>query len=150
VSARVGNFGSNVVSDPKAANYYAKVSYLNPAAFSVLQPGTAATVGTSVTGASGTINYVGNGTALYVPGNAARVGAGNVWSMSAYNVDLGVKRTFPIWEKVSLQFEADLLNATNHVVWGSINGGVAGSSFGFVTSLGNQPRDAQISGRINW
>jgi hypothetical protein len=70
--------------------------------------------------------------------------------MSAYTVDLGVKRTFPIWEKVSLQFEADLLNATNHVVWGAINGGVAGSSFGFVTSLANQPRDAQISGRINW
>lgn len=156
VSPRAGKFGSNVVADPKAANYYAKVSYLNPAAFSVNQAGTdpskggSTAVGNTVSGATGVINYVGNGPALYVPGNAARVGADNVWSMSAYNVDFGVKRTFPIWEKVSLQFEADLLNATNHVVWGSINGGVAGSSFGFVTSLANQPRDAQISGRINW
>jgi hypothetical protein len=70
--------------------------------------------------------------------------------MSAYNVDLGIKRTFKIWESVNLQFEADLLNATNHVVWGSVNGGVGGSSFGLVTGLANQPRDAQLSGRINW
>jgi hypothetical protein len=170
VSPRVGTFGSNVVSDPKAANFYAKVSYLNPAAFSVNQPGADPSLtctGTAVTStcngttpinrvgqqnatASGLVNFVGNGTALYVPGNAPRVGALNVWSMGSYNLDFGIKRTFKIWESVNLQFEADLLNATNHVAWGSINGGVGGSSYGFVTSLANQPRDAQISGRINW
>ena len=103
-----------------------------------------------MTNATGTINYVGNGTALYVPGNAARVGADNVWSMGYYDLDLGVKQTFKIWENVNIQVEADLLNATNHVVWGSINGGVGGSSYGFVGSLASQPRDAQLSGRINW
>lgn len=150
VAPRVGSFGSNVVSDPAASNYYAKVSYLNPAAFSVNQPGALATIGTTVNGSTGVVNFVGNGPNLYAPGNAARVGADNVWSMGYYDLDLGIKRTFKIWENVNIQVEADLLNATNHVVWGSINGGVAGSSFGFVTSLAGQPRDAQISGRINW
>jgi hypothetical protein len=159
VAARTGSFGSNVVANPAASNYYAKVPYLNTAAFSVNQPGTdpslnggtaATAVGKSVTNATGTINYVGNGTALYVPGNAARVGADNVWSMGYYDLDLGVKQTFKIWENVNIQVEADLLNATNHVVWGSINGGVGGSSYGFVGSLASQPRDAQLSGRINW
>jgi len=151
VSPRVGVYGSNVVANPSAANYYAKTSYLNPAAFSVLQPGGAATIGTTVTSSTGTVNFVGNGTALYAPGNAARVGAYNVWSQSYYNLDLGLKRTFPIWEKVTLQFEADLFNATNHVVFSSLNGGVAGSSFGF-TSLPTAylPRDAQMSARVSF
>ena len=150
VAPRVGSFGSKVVSDPAASNYYAKVSYLNPAAFSVNQPGALATIGTTVNGSTGVVNFVGNGPNLYAPGTAARVGADNVWSMGYYDLDLGIKRTFKIYESVNLQFEADLLNATKHVVWGSINGGVAGSSFGVVTSLANQPRDAQLSGRINW
>jgi len=107
-------------------------------------------VGQSVAGPTGIINYVGNGTALYVPGNAARVGAGNVWSMGFYDVDLGIKRTFPIYEQIQLQFEVDMLNATNHVVWGSINGGVGGSSYGYVTSVANQPRDFQLSGRLSF
>ena len=155
VPARVGKYGANVVANPTAPNYYAKVSYLNPAAFSVNQQGTdpslngATAVGKSVSGATGVINYTG-GIPLYVPGNAPRVGADNVWSMGYYNLDLGIKRTFKIWENVNLQFEADLLNAANHVVWGSINGGVAGSSYGYVTSLANQPRDAQLSARVNW
>jgi hypothetical protein len=69
---------------------------------------------------------VGNGPALYVPGNSPRVGADNVWSMSVYDFDMGLKRVFPIYENVKLQFEADLSNGTNHVVWGSLNGGVRG------------------------
>ncbi len=158
VAPRQGSFGSNVVASPLASNYFAKVSYLNPAAFSVNQAGTdpnatspaATAVGKTVNGATGVINYVGNGPALYVPGNAARVGADNVWSMGLYNFDFGIKRTFPIYEQFTLQFEADLLNATNHTVFGSINGGVAGSSFGFVGSVANQPRDAQLSARLNW
>ena len=145
---RQGSFGSNVVSDPSASNYYAKQQYLNPAAFSVNQAGTLAQVGTSVCGSTGCINYVGNGTALYVPGNAPRVMP--IFSMGTYNFDLGLKRSFPIYEHVSLQFEADLLNATNHVVWGTLNGGVAGSSFGFVGAPTNQPRDAQLAARLNW
>jgi thiol-disulfide isomerase/thioredoxin len=48
--------------------------------------------------------------------------------MGYYDLDLGLKRSFPIWEKVSVQFEADLVNATNHVTWGSPAGAVGSGS----------------------
>ena len=41
-----------------------------------------------------------------------------------------------------------MLNATNHVVWGAIHGG--GSSYGYVRSVPNRPRDFQLSGRISF
>jgi hypothetical protein len=95
---------------------------------------------------------VGQGAALYVPGNAARVGADNVWSMGAYNLDFGIKRSFPIWREAKLQFEADCLNALNHTIFGSVGGTVNGTAaqYGTVTTVANQPRDWQLSGRINW
>ncbi len=152
VSIRQGSFGKNVVSDPSSPNYYANAQYINPNAFSVNQPGTQAQVGTSITTPNGIVNFVGNGTALYVPGNAPRVMP--IFSMGAYNFDLGLKRSFPIWEHVSLQFEADLLNATNHVVWGNLNGGASGvngaATFGTAGAPVNQPRDAQLAARLNW
>jgi hypothetical protein len=171
VQARQGTYGSNVVADPSSPNYFAKPLYLNPLAFSVNQAGSdpnLACTGTTVTStcngtipinrvgmqnpntSTGIINYVGNGPALYVPGNASRVGAFNVWSMGYYDLDLGLKRLFPLYEGFSLQFEADMSNVTNHVVWGAVNGAVAGSSFGTVSGLanGNAPRDVQFAARL--
>jgi hypothetical protein len=106
---------------------------------------------------------VGLGPAAYILGNAARVGADNVWGMGTYNIDLGLKRAFPIWENVKLQFEADLLNATNHVVFSS-PGGVVGNgqasetagvvsgttSYGEIGSVANNPRDVQLSARVSF
>jgi hypothetical protein len=71
--------------------------------------------------------------------------------MGTYNMDLGIRRTFPIYEQWTFQFEADFLNATNHVVWSSPSGGVnSGSGFGQITALSNLPRDVQLAARINW
>lgn len=153
VSVRQNSYGKNIVADPSSPNYYASARFLNGAAFSVNQAGTQAQYGTQAGSATtGIINYVGNGPALYVPGNAARIGADNVWSQSFYDLDLGLKRTFPVYENFKLQFEADMSNVTNHVVWGPINGGVAGSSFGEVTALAgnNAPRDVQFAARLSW
>jgi len=150
VQARQGKYGSNVVANPTASNYYGAQRYINPAAFCVNQPGALATIGTTVTTVNGCVNYVGNGPALYVPGTAQRVGADNVWSMSFYDVDFALKRTFPVYEKMTLQFEVDMLNATNHVVWPALNGGVAGSTLGEVGAPSNFARDFQLSGRFAW
>jgi hypothetical protein len=142
VSARSSAaFGKNITASPTSPNYYGNVQYLNSGAF---------TVASNSSGTQATV--VGQGPQLYVPGNAPRVGAGNVWSMGSYNLDLGVKRSFPIYHEWKLQFEADALNSTNHVVWGAVNGGVNGTSYGLVTALapGNAPRSFQFSGRINW
>ena len=94
---------------------------------------------------------MGPGPALYVPGNAPRVAALNLWGPSLFNLDLGLKRTFPIHENWKLLFEVDDLNALNHVVFAApgavVNGG---SAFGELTSVANTARDFQLSARVSW
>ena len=144
-----------------AANY-TQNRYFNPNAFVVAQnivPTTQA-IGTTVPSYSGgtasnnqtgLIYNAGAGPALYVPGTATRVGALNTFGMGTYNFDFALKRSFPIYREASLDFEVDMLNATNHVVWPSPNGVVDGSTFGqFTGAPVSQPRDFQLAGRINW
>jgi hypothetical protein len=146
-----------IVAGTGYANTYTTIHHLDLNAFSVLDAANTTPTNTQL-GVP-----VGLGLAGYVPGNAARVGADNVWGMGTYNVDLGLKRSFPIWQKVSIQFEADLLNATNHVVFGSPGGAVGNgsatqsgttitgtTSYGLISGVSNQPRDMQLSARLNW
>jgi hypothetical protein len=148
VKARQGSFGKNVTAASGSPNYYANIQYLNPAAFTVNNAGTLAQYGTQV----GQITYVGNGPADYVPGNAARIGADNVWSMGTYDLDMTVRRTFAIYHEWKLAFEASAFNVPNHVVFGAVNGGVGGTTYGQVgaPSTGNLPRDFQFSGRLSF
>lgn len=134
-----------LTANSSASNYYAKIQHLNPAAFTVLDA-------TNSTPTNSQQIAAGLGLAAYQVGTAARVGADNIWSQGWYNVDLGLKRSFPIYERLSLQFEADCLNATNHVTWGGPGGGVGGSSYGLITGESSAyiPRDFQLSGRLNW
>lgn len=144
-----GKYGA--ASGHNTATTYNTVQYLNPAAFTVDVPGTVAQYGTSVSTNSTQATYVGNGPALYVPGNAPRVAALNLWAMATYDLDLAVKRVFPIHHNWNLLLEADILNATNHVVWSAPNANVnSGSGFGEITSLANTPRDVQLSARLSW
>jgi len=137
-----------------AANY-AQNRYFNPAAFVVtdnLPPATQA-IGTTAPLSNGLgMSYnAGAGPTLYVPGTAYRAGAGNIYGPNQYNFDFALKRDFKVWEKATLKFEGDLLNATNHVDWPSPNAAVGGSTFGQYTSGPvNSARDAQLSARIEW
>ena len=157
-AVRQGAYGKNLTAQVNSPNYYGAVHYLNGGAFSVNMPGTQAQVGTQVVNTTtGISNYVGNGSALYVPGSAPRVAAGGVFSMGYYDLDLGLKRLFTLHESVKLQFEADMSNVTNHVMWGSINGGVGSGTFGVVNTsnsggitipIVSTPRNAQFAARI--
>jgi len=146
-----GKPSGGVVAASGYPNSYNTISHLNPAAFTVTNAGTLAQYGTSG-GTNNQVSYVGNGPALYVPGNATRVGALNTWGMGYYDLDLGLKRIFPIYEKVTLQLEIDMTNATNHVVFNSPTAVVGGSGYGEVTGLNSQnaPRDVQLSGRLSF
>jgi hypothetical protein len=94
---------------------------------------------------------VGVGAAFYVPGNATRVAALNLWGPSLFNIDLGLKRSFPIYENVKLLFEVNALNALNHVVFAAPGAVVdSGTAFGELTSVANTARDFQLSARITW
>lgn len=131
-SGRVnGSYGK--ASGFSTATTFTTEPYLNAAAFSLATTSTA-----------------GSGSALYVPGNASRVAALNLWGPSLFNIDLGVKRSFPIYENVKLLLEVNGLNALNHVVFAAPNAVVGSGSFGELTSVANTARDFQLSARINW
>ena len=133
-----GSYGK--ASGFSTATTYTQEPYINPSALSVASNGT----GTQA------VN-VGSGPALYAPGNASRIGALNLWGPSTFNLDLGLKRTFPIHEELKVLFEADALNALNHVVFAAPNAVVnGGSSFGELTSVQNTARDFQLSARVVW
>ena len=152
--------GTAVSWDSNAANYIGKVQYINPAAFTVITQGTTGSSGyTSCTGSATTVCNgqaigVGSGPASYVPGNASRVAPiKDLWSQSTYNVDLALKRTFPIYRVMKLALEIDMSNVTNHVVLKPPSTTVAAganSSFGTISGIANYPRDVQASARISW
>ena len=133
------------------ATTFTSEQYLNPSAFSVNITSSSTPVGTVTSTPSAQSTNVGSGPALYVPGDAPRVAALNLWAPSLFNLDLGLKRTFPIHENWQLLFEADALNALNHVVFAAPNAVVnGGSSFGELTSVANTARDFQLSARVVW
>ena len=135
------------------ATTYATQPYINPNAFTVAtQSGTTSPPWISgPVATNGQSTVVGSGAAFYVPGNATRVAALNLWGPSLFNLDLGLKRTFPIHEDVKLLFEVDALNALNHVVFAAPGAVVdGGAKFGELTSVANTSRDFQLSARIAW
>ena len=161
VNPRTVSYGAppgGIVAATGYSNTYSAVHHFNAGAFTVIDATNTATASLS----SSQLIAAGLGTAAYQIGTATRVGADNVFSMGYYDLDLGLKRSFPIWEKVSLQFEADMVNATNHVTWGAPAGVVGSGStpdrssnptytFGNITGLAPQygPRDLQLAARLS-
>lgn len=129
--------------------------YINPNAFTVATNAAAGTnSATWVSGpvpTNGQFTGVGNGAAFYIAGDAPRVAALNLWGPSLFNIDLGLKRSFPIYENVKLLLEVNALNALNHVVFAA-PGAVAdgGTAFGELTSVANTARDFQLHAGITW
>ncbi|HXU20111.1 MAG TPA: TonB-dependent receptor [Verrucomicrobiae bacterium] len=129
-----GNWGDGVTGNNLAA-----ISYLNSAAFTL----------------PNAFPLPANATSKAVPitkiGDAPRSSL-NVWGPNRFNLDLSIRRTFNITERVKFLFQADCSNVTNSVTFGGINttwSPSASSSFGKVTSArGN--RDFQFSGRITF
>jgi len=61
-----------------------------------------------------------------VPRNFAR-------GFGAWQMNLGVRREFPIYEGLKLQFRAEAFNVFNHPNFGTINGGHGQGNFGLAT-----------------
>ncbi|MCZ2149989.1 MAG: TonB-dependent receptor [Bryobacterales bacterium] len=79
--------------------------------------------------------------ALYQLGNAGRrivIGPGTS------NLDLSFVKQFMLTESKSLQFRAEMFNATNHPNWGTPGATLGTASFGLVTSNSNLPRQLQM------
>jgi hypothetical protein len=160
--------------DPNNPNSVANVSYVNPAAFTVVNAGNC-TAGTTASGDYHTYtgnfapanavapagNYgaydVCNGPENYAVGTAGRVAPiKGLYSQPTYNGDVELKRTFPIYREWKLSISADMTNITNKVVLATpTNLSVTSSddtpgALGQVNKIANFPRDVQFSGRISW
>jgi hypothetical protein len=88
----------------------------------------------------------------YTFGNAPRTAAFGLTGPGSFGLDLSLRRTFPlhITESTRLSLQADLYNVTNYVYFGGIGTTVGNSSFGTVSTQVNNPRSAQLSGRIEF
>jgi hypothetical protein len=92
-----------------------------------------------------------SGQAQYLIGNAPRTLPYGVRNPYTWNVDSGLRRTFPIHESLQLVFEADALNVWNHVTFGSPSASWSSgsSTFGTITSASGN-RDWQFAGHLNF
>jgi len=148
--------GKNISWDSSNPNYIGTVNYVNPNAFTVNQAGNPIGSSTDAYGTTdGQAINVGGGPADYVPGNATRVAPLGMFAQKSTDVDMALKRTFPIFHEWKLALEADMTNIANHPLYGvpscTVKSGST-SSFCTVTGVasGYLPRDLQLAGRISW
>ena len=148
--------GAKVNWDTSSANYIGNVGYINPAAFTVTVAGTCKTDGSvgSYQTMNGQAYNVCGGPADYVPGNATRVAPLNLWAQDKPNLDMSLRRTFPIYREWNAAFDIDMSNVFNHVIYNGPSGltvqGPTSATFGTISSISNAPRDVQASLRISW
>lgn len=116
-----------------------KIQYLNPGGFSTPQ------------------NISTTSSAQYLIGNAPRTRPYGVRNPYSWDVDAGLRRSFPIHEGLEFVFEADAVNVWNHVIFGSptASWSAGSTTFGTITGAngagpGNSPRDWQFAGHINF
>ena len=89
----------------------------------------------------------------YLVGNAPRslvYGARNPYT---WNVDAGLRRSFPLHlESAEFVFEADCINVWNHVTFSAPGAAWGSSTFGTIGGVSNSPgpRDWQFAGHINF
>lgn len=132
-NARInGSFGKGP-SGYQAANL-GHIQYIDPGAFA--QPANISTVSTP----------------QYLIGNAPRTRPLNLNNPGTWDLDGGLRRTFPIHDNLAFVFEADCLNTWNHVTFNSpnVSWSQASTSFGTVGGVANAPRDWQFAGHINF
>jgi hypothetical protein len=88
----------------------------------------------------------------YTFGNAPRTAAWGLTGPGLFAMDISLRRSFPLYftEGARLSLQADLYNVTNFVQFGSVGTTVGSSNFGLTSAQANNPRQAQLSGRIEF
>src|SRR5258707_931262 len=66
------------------------------------------------------------------------------------NLDFSMMKTFPICERLTLQFRAEAFNVLNQVVFSAPNTTVGSASFGVIGGQGNTPRNIQLALKLLW
>ncbi len=86
----------------------------------------------------------------YMEGNIPRAAPYKLFAPHNADVDVSVRREFPIREKVKLALQADAFNVNNAVHFAAPGLGIDSSSFGIVSTMANQPRKLQFSARLSF
>ena len=86
----------------------------------------------------------------YTAGNIARSAPLGLFAPHNADLDLSVRREFPIHERVRLAFQADAFNVNNAVHFAAPGTGIDSASFGIFSSMANQPRKLQFSARLSF
>src|SRR5207253_3410675 len=68
------------------------------------------------------------------PGQAGNAPRNFVRGFGAWQLDMAVRREFPIYERLKLQFRAEAFNIFNHPIFGTIDPGCGGSAGGPCTN----------------
>jgi hypothetical protein len=83
--------------------------------------------------------------------NAPRTAPYNLYGPGNYDIDISLRRSFGLhYEGSRLLLQADLYNVTNHTQFGGIGTVFGSSTFGTVSTQANNPRDAQLTARIEF
>ncbi len=88
--------------------------------------------------------------AAYTYGNAARTAPDSLFAPHTADIDLSVRREFPVWEAVNFVLQVDAFNIENAVYFSAPNTSRDSSAFGTYSSQANQPRKFQFSGRLSF
>ena len=88
--------------------------------------------------------------AAYTAGDIARSAALGLFAPHNADLDVSLRREFPIREKVRLAFQADAFNVNNAVHFAAPGTGIDSASFGIFSSMANQPRKLQFSARLSF
>jgi len=86
----------------------------------------------------------------YTIGNVARTAAYGLRAPGNYNINMSLKRTFPLHDNVKLLFDVSAYNLTNKVLFGISSTSIDSGSFGQVSGQSNASRDIQLAARINF
>jgi hypothetical protein len=88
--------------------------------------------------------------ANYTEGNITRAAAYGLFAPHNADLDVSVRREFPIREKIRLQFQADAFNVNNAVHFAAPGTGIDATNFGTFSSMANSPRKLQFSARLSF
>ncbi|HTS63690.1 MAG TPA: TonB-dependent receptor [Candidatus Acidoferrales bacterium] len=86
----------------------------------------------------------------YTVGNIARSAPYGLFAPHNADLDLSVRREFSIRERWKLAFQADAFNINNAVHFAAPGTNIDAANFGTFTTMANQPRKLQFSGRITF
>ena len=82
-------------------------------------------------------------------GNSAR-SYENLRAPNYYNENIGLMKRISLFERVNITLRGEFFNVLNRVVFGSPQANVSNSSFGRITSQSNNPRQGQVSLRLEF